>query len=122
MDFFMTNFRKNLSAPVLLQSILHEMSQISDDARNPNQTEFTLTDTLMAGIALFSLKCPSLLDFDRKRKNPAVIHNLKILFGVQKTPSDTQMREILDEVDPSLLRAEFNGLLAHAPKRKEKSL
>ena len=61
----------------------------------------------MSGVAVFSLKCPSLLAFDENRKDPAVVHNLKALYGVQKTPFDTQMRETLDDVDPDSLRAGF---------------
>jgi len=57
---------------------------------------FTLADTLMAGLALFSLKDPSLLAFQHR----ALDHNLRSVFGLQAIPSDTQMRTILDDVNP----------------------
>lgn len=113
----MLPFRKDLSAPGMFQSLRNRMSQIPDP-RNPNQIDFTLEDTLMSGLALFSLKSPSLLSFNQKRQDTAVAHNIRTLFGVKKIPSDTQMREILDEVDPEYLRPAFNHLFALLQRNK----
>lgn len=110
-------FRKDLSAPGMIQSLRHQMNQVPDH-RNPNQIDVTLVDALMSGAAVFQLKCPSLLGFDQKRTDPRVIHNLKTLFGIKKPPSDTQMREILDEVDPEYLRPAYNQLFALAQRGK----
>ena len=71
---------------------------------------FTITDTLMSGLALFSLKIPSLLQFDKSSKERFIRHNLKSLFGVAVAPSDTYMREILDRVDPQALGGAFKDL------------
>lgn len=60
----------------------------------------------MAGLALFSLKDPSLLAFQRR----ALDHNLRSVFGLKAIPCDTQMRTILDEVDPDHLRPVFRDL------------
>ena len=60
----------------------------------------------MAGLALFSLKDSSLLAFCGR----ALDHNLRSVFGLQSIPSDTQMREILDPVDPLRLRPIFNDV------------
>ena len=37
-------------------------------------------------------------------------HNLRTLFGVSKAPCDTQMRSLLDPIDPSVLRPAFRAL------------
>ena len=55
---------------------------------------------------MFSLKDPSLLAFDQRRSDA----NLKALFGIGQIPSDTQMREILDEVDPEHLQDSFGAV------------
>ncbi len=47
----------------------------------------TLTDALMAGFAMFSLKCPSLLDFDKQRAEG----NLKTIYRIERTPCDSYM-------------------------------
>lgn len=60
----------------------------------------------MSGLAVFSMKYPSLLQFDRDSQEGGCIeHNLKTLYKVDKVPCDTYMRERLDEVCPSGKRA-----------------
>ena len=68
----------------------------------------------MAGLALFSLKDPSLLAFCGR----ALDHNLRSVFGLQAIPSDTQMREILDEVDPQAVRPFFKDVFRQLQRGK----
>jgi hypothetical protein len=63
----------------------------------------SLIDALMSAFAMFSLKCPSLLAFDEKRSDP----NLRSVYGIERAPCDTQMRETLDPVDPAQVEALF---------------
>jgi len=68
----------------------------------------------MAGLALFSLKDPSLLAFcDR-----VVDHNLRSVFGLHAVPSDTQIREILDTVTPQQLRPVFTDVFRQVQRGK----
>jgi hypothetical protein len=53
------------------------------------------------------LKDPSLLAFDERRAKP---ENLQRVYRLQAIPSDTQMRTILDGVDPQYLRAPFRHM------------
>ncbi|NGX61851.1 MAG: hypothetical protein K940chlam9_01340 [Chlamydiae bacterium] len=64
----------------------------------------------MSALAMFSLKSSSLLAFDMQRFEPVVKHNLRTLYGVENVPSDTYMREQLDEVDPKDLRKSYLSL------------
>ena len=57
------------------------------------------------------LKYPSLLQFDAGREDEVVRSNLKTLYGIVRAPSDTALRERLDEVAPSLLRRAFRRVL-----------
>src|SRR5262249_31900956 len=68
----------------------------------------------MAGLALFSLKDPSLLAFCGR----ALDHNLRSVFGLKAIPSDTQMREILDEVHPNQLRPAFKEIFRQVQRGK----
>jgi hypothetical protein len=38
----------------------------------------------MSGLAVFGLKCPSLLDFDKRRLDPTIKQNLHDLYRVSK--------------------------------------
>jgi hypothetical protein len=63
---------------------------------------------------MFSLKCPSLLDFDKQRAEG----NLKTIYGIARAPCDSSMREILDPVSPASLRPSFTGVFRQLQRGK----
>lgn len=69
--------------------------------------QIPLVDFLMSGLAVFSLKYPSLLQFSNEREAELTKHNLGTLYQVANAPCDTYMRERLDEVDPKEMRKAF---------------
>jgi hypothetical protein len=95
----------------LVRSSLHDFA-----APRSAAATITLGDALMAGFAVFALKEPSLLAFDQQRRSDE--GNLKSLFGFQQIPSDTQMRTILDDVDPQLLRPAFASVFRQLQRGK----
>ena len=103
--------RQHLHFDALVQRARERFEQSEDERRCPN---FSVPDTLMAGLALFSLKDPSLLAFQRR----ALDHNLRSVFGLEAIPSDTQMREILDEVDPDQVRPLFKDVFRQVQRGK----
>lgn len=82
------------------------------DKRRASHVTFSMPDTLCSALAMFSLKYGSLLQFDGDMRADAgtVRHNLRTLFGVSQAPCDSQMRDILDPVEPSALRPAFRAL------------
>jgi hypothetical protein len=107
----MTAFRKDLSIPGLIKH-LHDLFSKIPDPRQFVRQSIPLVDHLMAGLAVFGLKCPSLLDYDRKRKNEATAQNLRNLYMVTDPPSDTYLRERLDALNPDTIRPAFKKLFA----------
>jgi hypothetical protein len=95
--------RRHLHFDALIQRARRRFEQLPEQRRCP---DFSLADTLMAGLALFSLKDPSLLAFQRRTLD----HNRRRVFGLSAIPSDTQMRTILDEVGPPQLRPLFRDI------------
>jgi len=79
-----------------------------------SETEISLTDALMAAFALFSLKSPSLLAFDKHR----VEGNLGTIYAIDHVPCDTQMREILDPVSPESVRPLFKSVFGQLQRGK----
>jgi hypothetical protein len=75
------------------------------DGRVVEQCRYALADTLMSGFAVMFFQHPSLLQFQRAMEKKRQRCNLQTIFGVHEIPSDTQMREILDGVEPEALRA-----------------
>ena len=103
--------RRYLHFDALIQRVRKRFETLPEQRRQPS---FPLADTLMAGLALFSLKDPSLLAFCGR----ALDHNLHSVFGLQSIPSDTQMREILDEVHPDRLRPVFKDVFRQMQRGK----
>lgn len=109
-----------LSCTKLLEVVRSSFSQVKDTAIR--KCVMGLTDCLMSGYAVFSLKYPSLLQFDQHYREEVIRRNLKSVYQVNKAPSDTQMRERLDEVDPRRLRRVFKRLFAQCQRSKRLEL
>jgi hypothetical protein len=103
--------RRHLHFDALIQLARKRFQTFPEPRRCPS---FPLTDALTAGLALFALKDPSLLAFCSR----AVDHNLHSVFGLPRIPSDTQMREILDEVDPVQLRPVYKDIFRQVQRGK----
>lgn len=86
---------KSLEIDSLHDYLCRAFSKFSDTRRN--NLSISISDALMSGYALFSLKDPSLLFFNNKRTERE--GNMKSIYKVEKIPSDSGLRTILDEVD-----------------------
>jgi len=95
--------RKHLSADSLFAALRSGFEQIPDPRRG--EVQIPLPDALMAGFAMFSLKDPSLLAFDNRRHDPN--DNFRTIYKIDHCPCDTQMRDLLDPVDPESLKPLF---------------
>lgn len=101
-------FRKTLSLLSLLQRIRETFNGLAD--HRSRKVEYPLPDVLMSAVAMFSLKDESLFAFDERRQQASRQHNLNSLYGIKQAPCDTQMRSILDEVNPQKLRPAFQSI------------
>lgn len=110
--------RKSLSIPGLLALVRKEFEQIKE--YRIKTITYQLADVLMSALAMFGLKYPSLLRFEQNRHESILRANLKNLYGVERAPSDTQMREILDPVAPEDLRPAFRRV--HRELQRQKAL
>ncbi len=101
--------KKHLCMPALLRVTKNCFAKIVD----PVKGVISIANCLMSGVALFGLKYPSLLQFDISSRNDKIVkHNLNTLYGISQAPSDTYMRERLDEVEPELLQKSINKIIA----------
>ena len=89
----------------LLKTVRSGFEPIADH-RAANRS-ISLSDALMSGFAMFSLKDSSLLEFDERRSKDA---NLRKIYGMEKVPSDTQMRTIVDPVAPEEIKPVFKAV------------
>lgn len=102
--------RKYLSADGLVQIVKHSLHK--EQFKPIQNAQYSWQDCIMSGLAVFGFKMPSLLQFEKdKAAEPWIRRNLRTLYGVEKAPSDTCMRERLDVVSPEQLRRPFKKIL-----------
>ncbi len=104
--------RKHLSADALFGLVRSGFANIPD--YRLSDPDISLTDALMSAFAMFSLKSSSLLAFDRERAEG----NLETIYGIERVPCDTHMREILDPVSPEWLRPVFKSVFRQLQRGK----
>lgn len=97
--------RKHLTIDALTDGLRRRFETI-DDVRRTASVTHGLADCLMSAFAMFSLKEPSLLAFEDRRSDQSLMN----LYRIDSVPSDTQQREILDEVDPKSLNECFSDI------------
>lgn len=113
----MRSSRKHLSAQGLFGLIHSHFKTIkSPRVLSPRSKLISVSDCLMSGLAMFSLKFPSLLKFDEAKEEPQIKHNLRTLFQVKQAPSDTYMRERNDEVDPREIRKVYKKVFSQVQR------
>ena len=87
-------------------------SKIKDE-RSDNYS-YKLKDALKSGFAIYSLKSPSLFSFRKRSK--AEQSNLTEIYRIEKIPSDSGLRKILDKVSSKKIRKGFHELFKRIRK------
>ena len=105
--------RKDLNADALFSLVYSGFEKIPD--HRSNNIKISLSDALMSGFAMFSLKVPSLLAFEAIQSDDT---NFKLIYKINNVPRDTQMRTILDEVDPADIEPLFTDVFRQLQRGK----
>ena len=84
-----------------------------EDKRRENHS-YKLKDVLKSGFALYPLKSPSLFSFRKRSK--AEKSNLSDVYGIEKIPSDSGLRKMLDGVSSQKIRKGFHQLFKRLKK------
>ncbi len=108
--------RKSLCADTLISDIHRCFQKISDPRKLSGAVSISFVDILMSGLAVFGLKFPSLLRYDQNRHT--IDRNLLSLYHITKPPSDSYLRERLDELDPRFIRPVFKKMFAKLQRGK----
>lgn len=105
--------QKRLAFDHLLRHVLRPRVKQLPDARK-REGDYTVADAVLSAVAMFSLKDPSLLAFQNRRND----QNMKNLYRIENVPSDTQMRVLLDPLEPDLLRPLFEDVFGERQRGK----
>ncbi len=107
--------RKHLNADTLIKNMRNDFQAIPD--HRASNSKISLDDALMSAFAMFQFKDPSLLVFDQRRQEEP--ENLHSIYGITNIPSDSQMRDILDPLEISSLRAPFKSAFRQLQRGKD---
>lgn len=104
------HIKKHLGFDALKTTMADCFRQIPDP-RKTEKVDYCLTDVLMSGFAMMFFQDPSLLSFQERLQESAQQNNLSTVFGVNKIPKDTQMRDVLDRIPTEAFETVFTALL-----------
>lgn len=93
------NPKKHLSFGSLIDALSKQFFRI-EDSRQSAKIQYSIHDTMLSGFGCMFFQDRSLLEFQRKLEDKHHNNNLRSLLSVKKIPTDSQMRNIIDEVSP----------------------
>lgn len=104
-----------MSKPLSLSKIMKRFQtswQGVPDHRQPsNNTRYQIADAAAAAFSVFFMQSPSFLAHQRDMHQRKGRDNVATLFGVEKIPSDVQIRNLLDPISPDQFHAEFDWVI-----------
>ena len=102
--------KKHLSFNALREMLSRRFLEIPD-SRQETKVEHGMHDVLMSGFAMMFYQDSSLLEFQQRLEEAIHKNNLQTLFQVESIPKDSQMREVIDEVESRELESLFEDFL-----------
>jgi len=109
--------KKHLSFGSLL-TVMSEVFEGIPDSRQEGKIDYSLRDAMMCGFAMMFFQDPSMLQFQTRMKEEYNSCNLETIFGVKSIPSDTQIRDIIDTVNPENFDPIFKSYTARLQRGK----
>lgn len=95
----------------MVDKLKESLAQIPEHRTGKNVT-YELEDAGLAAFSVFFMQCPSFLAYQRDMQRRKGYNNAQGLFGVERIPSDGQIRNLLDPVEPGYLGEVFWGIYA----------
>src|SRR3989337_2756593 len=109
--------KNNLSFGALRKMLSGRFLEIAD-FRQETKVEHEVHDVLMSGFAMMFYQDSSLLQFQQKLQEAIRKNNLETLFQVASIPKDSQMREVIDEVESRELEPLFEDFFRSLQRGK----
>jgi len=93
-----------MSKPLSLSKIMKRFQttwqELPDHRQPSNNTQYRIADAVAATFSVFFMQSASFLAHQRGMNQRKGRDNVATLFGVQKIPSDVQIRNLLDPISP----------------------
>ncbi len=87
----------------VLRIVRSRFEDLPDHRKGGNRTTYQISDAALSAFSVFVMQSPSFLAHQRQLQRQKGRNNLQTLFGAHKTPSDNQIRNLLDPISPALI-------------------
>lgn len=94
----------------VFRTLLSSLTSVADglpDPRRGANVHYKMRDAVLSAFGVFHCQDPSFLAHQQRMQQNRGMNNAAMLFGVEMLPSDNQVRNLLDPIDPKQLRPVF---------------
>lgn len=91
----------------IIAAMKSQLGELPDLRKPSNGTKYEVLDAVLSAYSVFFMQSPSFLAHEQDRKREQGKNNLENLFGVHKTPTTNQIKNILDLIPPEAVGAVF---------------
>ena len=100
-----------LSLSQIMKQFQSNWHDLPDHRKASNNTRYQIADAVIGAFSVFFMQSPSFLAHQRDINKQKGRDNVSSLFGVEKIPSDAQIRNLLDPISPTEFHADFDWIL-----------
>lgn len=100
-----------------LRGILDRTLRALPETRKGKNTVYTMRDAGLGAFSAFFTQNPSFLAHQQLMQTERGFDNARTLFGIERIPTDNQIRNLLDPVEPSSLWPAFGEALEYAAQQ-----
>jgi hypothetical protein len=86
------------------------IEKIKDPRGKSNATKFKISDAILSAFSMFFMQSQSFLEYQRQMQSRSGKDNVQSIFGVERIPSDPQIRNILDLISARSLSVVFERI------------
>lgn len=91
----------------LLKALHEAITEIDDPRQSSNATKYKVKDAVLGAFSVFVMQCESFLEHQRQMQTRKGRDNAQSIFGLDKIPTNNQIRNILDGIKASSLFVVF---------------
>jgi hypothetical protein len=95
---------------LFLDFLQEGIEKIKDPRSQSNGTKFKIDDAILSAFSMFFMQSQSFLEYQRQMQSRSGKDNVQSIFGVEKIPSDQQIRNILDLISANNLSVVFERI------------
>lgn len=101
---------KPLPLSQIMKQFQTKWQDLPDHRKASNNTRYQIADAAIGAFAVFFMQSASFLAHQRDIKKRKGRDNVSRLFGVEKIPSDAQIRNLLDPISPTAFHTDFDWI------------